>query len=74
VPWGKIKSGVELGFCKGHLLPDSSYLNAGNRKEVYIKTFQTKKEVSVPIVRQLLYDAVLVDEEIKKLKGKKANW
>ena len=73
VPWGTIKSGVEIGFCKGHLLPDSSYLQAGNRKEVYIKTFQTIKEVNVPVIRQLLYEAVLIDEEIHKANRKAVN-
>jgi hypothetical protein len=71
VPWGNIKSGVEIGFCKGHLLTDSSYLHAGNRKEVYIKTFQQVKDIDSQALRQLLYEAVLVDEETKKMKRKK---
>jgi hypothetical protein len=69
VPWGTIKSGVQLGFCEGWLLPDAEYLEAGNRKQVYVKTFATVKEINVPRLRQLLYEAVLIDEE----KGRKRN-
>ena len=72
VPWGKPKPGVEVGFCKGHLLSDSSYLHAGGRKEVYIKTFQSVKEVNADQLRTLLYEAELIDEELYQSKsGKK---
>lgn len=65
VAWGKTqKQGVELGFCRGHLLSDPSYLNTGNRKEVYIKTFYSTKEIEADTVRQLLYEAVVIDEEV----------
>ena len=71
VPWGKtIKQGVELGFCKGNLLADPSYLNIGNRKEVYIKTFYSLKEIDQDIIRQLLYEAAFIDEERALLKKK----
>ena len=64
VPWGKkIKTGVELGFCKGYLLPDPSYLNIGNRKEVFIKTFHSLKEIDWDLLQQLLYEAIAIDEE-----------
>ena len=64
VPWGKTqKEGVELGFCRGHLLSDPSYLNTGNRKEVYIKTFHSTRDIEADTVRQLLYEAVVIDEE-----------
>jgi hypothetical protein len=71
VPWGKTKEGVEIGFCKGHLLSDSSYLNVGGRKEVFIKTFQNKKEINVNKLRALLYEAAFIDEELYRLKGSK---
>ena len=71
VPWGKtIKQGVELGFCKGNLLADPSYLNIGDRKEVYIKTFYSLKEINQDVIRQLLYEAAIVDEEQAVLKKK----
>lgn len=68
VPWGKPKPGVEVGFCKGHLLSDRSYLHAGNRKEVYIKTFQHVKEIDLNQLRAVLYEAVLIDEELNMAK------
>lgn len=80
VPWGKTqKAGVEFGFCKGHLLSDSSYLNKGSRKEVYIKTFYHLKEIETDVLRSLLYEAVALDDEDGRLKktakrGKKNFW
>ena len=71
VPWGKnTKKGVEFGFCKGHLLSDPSYLDTGNRKEVYIKTLYSVKEIDWDIMRQLVYEAVIIDEESKASKLK----
>jgi hypothetical protein len=72
VPWGnKQKRGVDFGFCKGHLLSDPCYLEAGNRKEVYIKTFYAPKEIDRNQVRQLLYEAAVIDEETRKPKSLK---
>ncbi len=70
VPWGTIKSGVLLGFCKGHLLSDISYLEVGERKEVYTKTFYNLKEINTPVIRQLLHEAAVIDEEEARLKKK----
>ena len=71
VPWGKnVKQGVEFGLCKGNLLADPSYLTIGNRKEVYIKTFHSLKEINQDIIRQLLYEASVIDEEQASLKKK----
>ena len=77
VPWGKPKKkGVELGFCKGFLLPDPSYLTAGGRKEMYFKTFHTVKDIDADMVRQLLYEAVVIDEEaaMQRKKGNKRSY
>ena len=66
VPWGKTtRKGVEFGFCKGHLLSDPSYLVAGDKKEVYTRTFYSTGEIDSQILRQLLYEAVIVDKEGK---------
>ena len=75
VPWGKKeKDGVELGFCRGDLLPDSSYLQRGSRKQVSIKTFYHPREIDAELVRQLLYEAIVADEAAappgKKRKGR----
>ena len=62
VPWGrKVKPGVDLGFCRGHLLSDPSYLETGTRKEVYIKTFHNLRDIDTAVLCSLLYEAALID-------------
>jgi len=70
IPWGNVKmNGVQLGFCNGYLLQDDiNYLEKGKRKQVYIKTFQDIKEVDVDLVKTYIFDAVEVDEYIRKEK------
>jgi hypothetical protein len=72
VQWGNSKrDDVHLGFCKGHLLADPSYLEKGDRKEVYLKPFYNTKEINAEAIRQLLYETVVVDEEEWLAKKKK---
>ncbi len=62
VPWGKTKPGVEFGFTKGYLLSDDTgYLEKGNRKEVYIKTFYHPSEIDPAIIKMLLFEASQID-------------
>ncbi len=71
IPWGKVpEGGVALGFCKGHLLADTSYLDTGNRKSVFSKTFFQTKDINSNQVRQLLFEAVAIDETCKRLTKK----
>ncbi len=66
VPWGGIREGVQLGFVQGHLLTDEhNYLSAGNRKQVRIKTFNDLREIDHDIVRSLLFEATVIDEEYR---------
>lgn len=67
VPWGNVKlKGVQLGFCMGNLLQDDiNYLEKGNRKQVYSKTFFNITDIDVDLLRTYLFDAVEVDERIK---------
>ncbi len=66
VPWGKNTIvGVELGFAKGHLLTDDGYLAKGNRKYVYIKTFYKLSEINDAKIRELLQQALEIDEILK---------
>jgi hypothetical protein len=66
VPWGNVKiGGVQLGFCYGHLLNDDiNYLEKGNRKQVYIKTFSNEKEIETDIIKMFLYEALEVDNKL----------
>lgn len=70
VPWGAVSVlGVQLGFCNGHLLNDpTNYLEKGNRKQVYIKTFNDITEIEVEGIKLLIYNAVDVDDGLKKKK------
>ena len=62
LPWGNLpKKGVDLGFCRGHLLADPFPLEKGDRKEVFIKTFYSIKEIDADRLRTLLYEAVEID-------------
>ena len=62
VPWGAIKSGVQIGFCKGALLSDTAYLTSDGRRSVLVKRFHSPKEIDADRLRALLYAAVLIDE------------
>lgn len=66
VPWGGIKQGVLIGFCKGHLLTDAGYLEAGKRKQVLTKTFYTTKEIDREELSRLLYEAAWIEEAGKR--------
>ena len=47
IPWGKkTYSGVQLGFTKGYLMKPNDFLEKGNRKQIYTKTFQTVDEIT----------------------------
>lgn len=64
VTWGKVKlEGVQFGFCKGHLLNDEmDYLEKGNRKEVFVKTFFKPSDIDVDLLKAYLFEAIVVDE------------
>ncbi len=70
IPWGRVKpNGVQLGFCNGNLLiDDAGYLEKGDRKQVYTKTFTSVKDIDVDMVRTYIFDAVAIDEQIRKNK------
>ena len=71
IPWGNVKlNGVQLGFCRGDLLNDDlNYLEKGNRKEVYVKSFHDVREIDSRIIRSYVIDAVEADDLY--FKGKK---
>jgi hypothetical protein len=73
VNWSTMnRTGVDIGFMRGDLLSDPGYLEKGNRKQVYVKTFHHTREIDHEALRLLLYDAVVIDEERHKAKKKKA--
>lgn len=67
IPWGGIDSGVAIGFCKGNLLSDEiNYLEKGNRKEVYTKTFSAAKEIDPDVLKSYLFEAREIDDHLNK--------
>jgi hypothetical protein len=71
VLWGKKKTykGVRLGFTNGNLMGDENgYLDKGDRKQVYFKDFESIKEIDVDLLKSYIYDAAIIDEELKKKK------
>ncbi len=64
VPWGGTFEGVQFGFTKGHLILDADqYLEAGTRKYVRTKTFQSLQAIDFENMRSLLYEAAIIDKE-----------
>jgi hypothetical protein len=66
LPWGKEKKeGVLLGFCKGHLLSNEQGLLAmEGRKEVSMVTLFSPKEINEAIIREIVNEAIIVDEMV----------
>jgi len=72
IPWGGIKQGVQIGFCRGHLLADESgYLEKGNRKTMYGKTFYTIDGIDTEVLQSLLDEAIEVDAMLYNKKSRK---
>lgn len=65
VPWGKVKKeGVMFGFCTGHLLTDDiGFLEKGDRKIVYTKTYFAPEEVEVDLLKSFILEAVELDRQ-----------
>jgi len=68
VPWGNVRmDGVQLGFCNGSLIDDHfNWLDKGNRKQVYSRTFEDIKQVYIEMIKYYLFEAVEIDKQIKK--------
>ena len=67
VPWGNVKlNGVMLGFCYGNQLTDTGYLEKGNRKQVYTKTFMKPGDIDFNQINALIYESVQLDNLIKR--------
>jgi len=74
VKWGKSQTynGVRFGFANGNLMLDElNYLEKGNRKQVYWKTFEKVKDINEDLLRSYIFDAAIIDRETKNDKKKK---
>jgi hypothetical protein len=69
VPWGGIRQGVSLGFCKGALLTDElHYLNKENKKEIASRLFTQVGDIDADLLKAYLYEAVELDEQAARAK------
>ena len=68
VPWGNVSlNGVQLGFCKGFLLSDElNFLEKGNRKQVFTKTFFAVDDIDEALIIVYLLEAVELDRNLKQ--------
>ncbi len=62
IPWGKIKEGVMIGFTYGSQLTDHGYLDKGNRKTVFTKTYFSPTDMDSKIITTLLLESAIIDK------------
>ena len=70
--WGKMKSysGVRLGFINVNLLNDEfAYLDKGNRRQMFCKDFVEITHDDIEIVKTFIFEAVILDEQLKNNYG-----
>ena len=68
IPWGKVKKGVVIGFCKGISFLDETFETTKFSSKL---TFTSIKEIDLPLLKQQIYEAILVDNQIVKAKRRK---
>ena len=68
IPWGKVEKGVAIGFCKSTSFLDETFETAKFASKLI---FNTVKEIDIAFLRQQIYEAVLIDEQIVKAKRRK---
>jgi len=68
VPLGKFEKGVAIGFCKGDSYLDETFEIT---KFASKQTFNSVEEIDVALLKQQIYEAVLVDNQIVKARRRK---
>jgi hypothetical protein len=70
ITWGNVKTkGVRIGFVNGNLMRDEiNFLEKENRKQVYVKDFGSIDEIDSDILKTYIFEALLVNEQLKKKK------
>jgi hypothetical protein len=67
-----ISTKVTLGLCYGNLLSnDQGLLEKGDRKQVYTLSFTSPNEINDQVIREIILEAVMVDDQFKKTNKKK---
>jgi uncharacterized protein YdhG (YjbR/CyaY superfamily) len=66
-----VEEKVTLGLCYGNLLSnDQGLLLADNRKQVYVIRFSDVTQIDEQAIREIIQEAILVDEQFGKKKKK----
>lgn len=68
IPWGKVEKGVAIGFCKGVSFLDETFETTKFTSKL---TFTSVKDVDVAVVKQQIYEAILIDEQIVKARRRR---
>lgn len=68
IPWGKVENGVAIGFCKGVSFLDEIFETEKFSSKL---TFTSVKEIDVAFLKQQIYEAIIIDEQIVKAKRRK---
>jgi len=63
IPWGKLTSGVALGFSRGRELGHEGFLEFDDRKTIGRHVFYSPEEIDVEQVVRLLLVAMALDKE-----------
>jgi len=66
------KKGVTFGFCQGNKMAnDKGLLLSEGRKQIYVMYFKNLNDINEDIVRALLFEAAMIDEEFGRTKKRK---
>jgi hypothetical protein len=68
IPWGKISSGVGIGFCKSTSLLDETFETATFSAK---SLFSSIKEIDVTALKAQIREAILIDEQIVKARRRR---
>lgn len=66
------RKGITLGFCQGNLFANEhGLLLSEGRKQVFCVYFTHLRDIQEETIRELLYEADLIDQQFRKRKTKK---
>jgi hypothetical protein len=68
IPWGKVSSGVGIGFCKSASLLDETFETATFSAK---SLFSSIKEIDVTALKAQIREAILIDEQIVKARRRR---
>jgi len=61
--------GLSLGFCQGYKMSnEEGHLKAEGRKQVYCMYFKKPADIDEPVIRALLFEAGMIDDNFNRKK------